>query len=283
MTSPLTIRQYNSIYNVLTTKMFEDKTMDWIVNNPKLVIDKIEQNYTNTKTRKNYVTAIMSYIKSHDYKTTYSIFYDKLIDYSNVVDKEYDSNKLPKRRMDSYLNWNDLINIREKLAKDSYASKGHLILSMYSYIEPVRQDYGNIRILKKGYRSDKNKTNNNYIVMTSRPYLVLNNYKTSDTYGMVKVTIPVALKKIILKSLEKQPRDYLFTDTSGKPYNDNSFTKYANRLLVDITGKPNYSLGLLRRARISAEHTAITTRGRKKELAKGMLHNPQTAEIYRVV
>ncbi len=283
MTSPLTIRQYNSIYNVLTTKLFEKKDMEWIVKNPKLVIAKIEENYTNIKTRKNYITAIMSYIKSHDYKASYSVFYDKLIDYSTSIEKEYDSNKIPKRRMDAYLNWNDLINIRDKLAKDSYASKGHLLFSMYSYIEPVRQDYGNVRILKKGFRSEKNKTQNNYIVLTSRPYLILNNYKTSDTYGTVKITIPIALKKIIMKSLEKQPREYLFMNVDGKPYNDNSFTKFANRLLVDITGRPNYSLGLLRRARISAEHTAITTRGRKKELAKGMLHSPQTAEVYRVV
>jgi len=282
MTSPLTIKQYQSVYNVLTTKLFEKQTMDWIVRNPKLVIKKIEDNYTNTKTRKNYITAIMSYIKNHDYKASYSVFYDKLIDYSNTVDKEYDTNKLPETRAAAYINWKDLIEIRNKLEKDKYGSKNHLLLAMYTYMEPVRQDFGDVKILKKSPRSDKKNTTN-YIILSARPYIVLNNYKTSGAYGTVKINIPVVLAKIIKKSLELNPRDYLFLNTDGKPYNDNSYTKFVNRALVEITGKPNYSLGLLRRARISSEHTALTTRGRKKKLAQEMLHSPATAETYRVV
>lgn len=294
--SKKTLNQYQSIYNNLQNKIIF-KDMNYIIQNPKDIIEKLynhkyknNKNY-NVKTIKNYITGICSYIKLNNlndkYKTEYKEYNDELIKLSQIIKSEYDEQKPPEHKIDSIITWDKFIKKRDELYKSKYASSEHLLLSMYSYIPPVRQDYGNIRIFYKEpsekdliYREDDKEIKiENYIILKNlyEGVLVLNDYKTKKIYKEYRTELPKELVEIIKDSIEKNDRDYLFINSLGKPYRDN-FTKWSNRTLNKIFQKKNLSIGLLRKIFISQPSLRQSPTSIREPIAKKMLHSVQMAD-----
>ncbi len=294
--SKKSLNQYESIYNNLQQNIIH-KDMIYIIENPKEVIDKLYnykyKNYKNynVKTIKNYITGICSYIKfnnlSEVYKKQYKDYNDELIKLSQIIKSEYDEQKPPEHKIDSIITWDNFLKKREQLHKLDYASKEHLLLSMYSYIPPVRQDYGNIRIFYKEptendlvYIEDNELIKiENYIILKNlyEGILVLNDYKTKKIYKEYKTELPKELVEIIKDSIEKNDRNFLFINSKGKPYKDN-FTKWSNRTLNKIFKKTNLSVGLLRKIFISQPSLRQSPTSIREPIAKKMLHSVQMAD-----
>ena len=107
-----------------------------------------------------------------------------------------------------------------------------LLLGFYTHIDAMRADYYATKILKAG---DAEPAEANYIHGDT---LVVQDYKTKKAYGAIRTKIPEPLLSELRKSLEEQPRDYLFVKRDGKePMSRNEFSGWANRILTRLFKK----------------------------------------------
>ena len=129
----------------------------------------------------------------------------------------------------------DLIAARNRLgAGESAGGSAHLLLSMYTYLYPVRADYFATALLQSGEAP----TTPNYVRwMADDAELVLRDFKTARVFGQIHhPRIGAELAAVIRLSLEKQPRKYLFVTARGLPYTRNSFSRWAAETLQDVMG-----------------------------------------------
>jgi hypothetical protein len=287
--SEQTKKQYKSAYNVLTKITGAD--MEHVIKDPSGTYNRIkayeykEGKKYDTKSIKNLLTAILSYYKGADgvipcdlqpYHQQYLHFFREA---KGQVEAFYDKNEPTEKQKEGVVNWEDVIKKRDELGQKEYGSRRHLLLSIYTYIPPLRQDFNEVRILTRTPR----KADDNYIIINTRTArLVLNEYKTAKLYGKFEADLPKPLAKIIKASIEQRPRDYLFTDVEGNPYKEaNSFTVFSNRTLKELFNRQAISVSMLRHSYINDQDFNKLTEGDKKELAHKMTHSVPQQGQYR--
>jgi hypothetical protein len=174
--------------------------------------------------------------------------YNKLPDVQNLKNKweqlvKDNSKPIIDRRMEnkptvmqeqkggSHLTFNDICQKRLELEKGSI---GRLLLSMYVLIPPVRADYHSTQIVRAG---EKINYPNYILIDNTNIKLVITEYKTSKIYGsIIYDSLPQELCDEIIISLQKQPRQFLFTNAQNKPYTRDAFSKWSSRLLEKLFG-----------------------------------------------
>lgn len=130
----------------------------------------------------------------------------------------------------SQLTYQDIIRHRDEEKLDMY---GHLLLSMYTYIYPVRADYYATELVM----DDAEPSVPNYIrIRKDYSELTIREFKTAKRYPPIHYPrLPDELHQIILRSLEK-PRKFLFEKENGKPYTRNTYSRWASSVLYQIFG-----------------------------------------------
>jgi hypothetical protein len=269
----------------------EIKDMEYVAKHPKETYEAIRayeyregKKYDN-KSIKNLLTAILSYYKGEDgvipcdmqpYHKQYLQFFREA---KGQVVAFYDQNQPTEKQKEGVLKWEDVLAKRDELGKKEYGSRRHLLLSMYTYMPPLRQDFDLVKILAKTPKNGEG----NYLILNSKvSRLVLNEYKTSYLYGKQDENLPKELTKVVKASLQQQPREYLFTDVDGNPYKSaNSFTSFSNRTLKEVFNNQAMTVTMLRHAYISSQDYNKLTEGEKKELARQMGHSVEQQGVYR--
>lgn len=135
-------------------------------------------------------------------------------------------------------------------------------------IPPVRGDYYATQIIKDGETPETD----NYIILKSKyAELVIRKYKTSRKHGEIRhPRLPDELYNLILKSLEKYPRKYLF-EKNGKPYTPNGFCKWSSTTLEKLFNV-EITLTMIRHIYISSLDLSKMTVEEKKNIGKLMGH-----------
>jgi hypothetical protein len=177
--------------------------------------------------------------------------------------------------------WADVIKMRDSLPLDSLE---RLLLSVYTYIPPVRADYFEVAINPpKSIQDGDNKKN--YIVLTSAAEtssLVIRDFKTSHTYKEIRHILPQPLHQAIVTSLRKTPRKYLFvmpTDAT-RPYDRNGFSKWANKTLQALF-KVSITLTSLRHLYISTIDFNKTRGSELEKIGNAMGHSVSMQKGYQ--
>lgn len=280
--------QYASNEKMLTTKIMKND-MDYIMRHPQEVYDTLLTFEKNGKkygdpTIKNYLSFVLSYMKrlGGDIDCDLNIFYHKFKSLHRQVTDRINgvlaTGEPSERQKNAVMDWNDIIKIRDELGKTEYASKRHLLLSVYTYMPPVRQDFGCVRILTRMPKKAEKNIGNYIILNTSTQKIVLNEYKTGHKYGYNEHDLPKELVSIIKHSLKSNPRDFLFctVDNPAKGYEDDRvFTTISNGILKDVLKKEGACVTMLRHSfdtNLSLRYATITL-GEKQRIAKWMGHN----------
>ena len=150
----------------------------------------------------------------------------------------------------------------------------YLVLNLYTMIPPIRNDYGNCRIITD---ADGVMCNNefNYINISSSK-LFLCSYKTSKKYGLKEITIPEELLKIIKKYeiLKKNLLKYtggfmLINTTNLQPMLKNSLTKFINKIFIP----KKVSTTILRKSYISWRFPVHDSMRERMDVADVMGHS----------
>lgn len=206
---------------------------------PTNVLDRIHESTEETKLV--CVSSILAYLKHNNMKCKHAKVYDAWLKAYNYLENEkrlrIKSNKPTPRQGQGLLDWqNNVIAVRDSLP---YAEKEHLLLCVYSYIPPRRQqDYAELLI-------DVDQNDCNFLSL-KEGFCCFRNYKTAKSMGEARIQMPPELIKVIKESVKRYPRKYLFQKRDGQPYGD-SFQKFCNLTLKKIfMNNPYVSVNSLR-------------------------------------
>ena len=251
------------------------------------LLDTINQ---SDHSKKLMVAAICALIKHNDvfrnkYRTA-GLAWSATLKKMNQSQFERDASLEPtQREIENWVEWSDVLKKERELAEHAFGSDEHLILALYTHLDPMRADFGNVRIaIDKKNAKHYDNAHENHLYLTSKPgksFIVLHTYKTAKSYGRFARYIPDGLARIIAANLDSNPREWLIVDVTGKPYtNRNSFVKFTNRVLEYIFEK-KFTIRLLRHSRISAIDFNSTTPKELLRIGKNMQHSIGMQQMYR--
>jgi hypothetical protein len=230
------------------TFMPRGSTIESIIDNPENAKKALEKQTTIAQTEANkhmFYSAVVAYLKHTDDGKRRS---NKVKEMWTKVQKDnweqrrkqgLDNEPLENQvEVAENIKWQDIILKRDSLKTPSIEK---LLLSLYTYLPPVRADYYEVRINPpKSIIEDKK---SNYLILKETPELstiVLRDFKTAAKYKEIKHTLTKPLYDEIQASLKQKPRSYLFTMPSDnkRPYDRNSFSKWANKTLKELFQHP---------------------------------------------
>jgi hypothetical protein len=270
-----TERRYRIALNMLAEAGFTDFDKD-----AENVVKYLLLTYDKYNTRKSYLSAIFS---TYEDKTKIpKILRDAINTEFKLQKQKEDSQELTPEQEANYLPWKEIVKVQKQLKdkKDKTHTEWfeYLVVSLYTLTSPVRADYSQM-VVKKAYRDTKKTTKQNAFVQTAKPYFIFADYKTADTYGKVKVPVPMALTKVITEWFEhigKVP-EYLL----GDRYNPVVFSNFIRATFKKYTEK-SVGINLLRHAYITEYLPTLKTIKQKNEVARRMMHSKATQETYNL-
>lgn len=258
---------------------------NWIKNNHKNIINKINSKYKNANTQKAYIASFCSIIKHYEnLKNEYDLFYKSLKDQSQkILDKTKENVATPKQIERNIFDWNKI-----KTASDGKKLKlDNLVLFQFVTLQPPRRllDYQYLTLANE--QSDTTNSKLNYLVVNKDNYpikVIYNFYKTRDIYG----TQTFLLQKTLAKTLQKYIKESkieinqpLFPNRKGE-YNKD-FSKKIPRIFNSLLGKP-ISINDLRHSYISWYLNKKKRTVKQREiLAKLMGHSVDQQGLYEKI
>jgi hypothetical protein len=275
-------------------KVGKGKCLYYIIKHPDAFIEKMDEyvNKTGGRLDKNklsmhakdgYVSAIGAIFRHtpgmiQKQSELYKRWLDIHQEVRTPINAKYQSNEPNSRQKEAYISFEELVKIRNKL-EDGTIDK--LLLSMYTMIPSVRNDYYKTAI----YKNENMVTDDvdNYLIMNNKPYIVLRKYKTSKTYKTIKIDLPKELVEQIKLSLDKNPRKFLFVSPrNNKEYKSNTFNRWVNRTLKSLTGKENISINTLRHIYVTRRDLKLEEKSglERNKIAKVMGHSVGTQQNY---
>lgn len=257
------------------------KPIEYIIFHPEEVIKKINKAYPNIGSRKTFYTFILALFRyNSDLKCSYKKEYDEWMKEFTETDKQiadrYKENAPTKKQQEGFVAYEEIVKKRDML-EDGTDEK--LLLSLYTYIPPLRADFGKVAIYEAG-TPEKDRKEDNYIYDFSQ--LVLRRYKTAKSHKEFSRDLPKELIKQIKESLKKKPRKYLFTMKNGDPMLKNTYTKWCNRVLQRLFGRA-LTVSLIRHAYINTLDFNKLTIKEKEEIAADMTHSAGMQDKYRLI
>lgn len=265
------------------------RTLLWALVHPDVLIPKIQEHQEySIHTKYALVHApVMIFHRSEELRNKYKDAFDKWKEgcktFQEPITEKYDSNVATEKFEQGAVPWITFTKKRDSLPKGSME---RLLLSMYSYLPPMRLDFGSVKIYREEPNIDEIPDNANYIVLTAdNNYLGLQEYKTAKRYGKKVSDLPPELVQDIEDSLVRRPRDYLFVGKNDQPFDkSNTYGKWVSRHLEKIF-KKHMTVNTLRHMFISNRQDKIENKcvKERKEIAAAMGHSIQTQMLYHYV
>jgi hypothetical protein len=269
MPSEASIKQYESRIALLNKAGFTDFTEQ-----AEEVIKYLDAMATFSN-RKLYTSAILYSYNGAPPPAVYKDYIAKQFAAQNVKDERQ---QLTESQEKNFMPWKEILAVQKMLNQKPEKSRRDmldlLVVSLYTLADPVRADYGDMRIAY----TDNGR--GNILLMGRRPVFLFREYKTSASYGEVRIPVSKALKKILelwFNKLGAIP-DYLLAEE----YSAAALSNLIRRVFHRHTGK-YVGINLLRHARITAELANPKTIRQKRKLASAMLHSTQRQEKYAVM
>lgn len=187
-------------------------------------------------------------ILKEKYANSHNIWVAEYMKITNILNDRKKSNIPSEKHAKGVLEWKKIL---EKRDEQEYGSMCHLLLSMYTYIPPRRQeDYARLRVyFDPSY--DPKKDHNHLHIYSNRyetNYICIKDYKTAKIYDTyIDTNLPYELIDIIITSFQRFPRRMLFVDNNGDDFKDvNRFQLYSNSMLKKIFNNEYITVSSLR-------------------------------------
>ena len=284
-------------YMIILRKLNDNKDIENLdfLKNKKRILHFISD--LAITTQRNYLAAILVALPVLKEETKLLEFYKEQLEVLNV---EYNSfiGSHEKSELQK-LNWMTLKNLRKiyesyrkEIRKEKYNKKetltskeskflnNYLVVSLYVLMPPVRLDFAPMSIIKS-IKDDDDK--GNFLVNKSRnkKTFIINEYKSSKTYGKQVIQIPKELNTVLNLYLKFHKNDSFLLNTRGKPLTSNALSKLITHAFGRYTNNI-ITLNLLRHIYIT-EKVKIKTADEEKEeekIAKSMQHSTATQKTY---
>lgn len=221
----------------------------------KKVIELIES-LGKITTKKNYITAIIVVLKAYPdkYKTEIDIYSELLKTKTDNYNKQLQEQSKTKTQKDNWLDYDELILVKEDLKRKYKQNKTFENLQKYlillTYINhPLRNDFAQMKVLKnQEYKKvDKQeKEKYNWLIVSSRNKMkfILNQYKNKNRLGKREIEIlDPELKRTINAWLKINTSKWYFVKSDQTtPQTPNGTTKYLNSIFKPYNKKISSSM-----------------------------------------
>jgi len=253
-------------------------------------------------TQKSYITAILAVFRHNEglkeqQAAAYEEWYTAFQEINGTIDERYKNNEPSARQKEGYVPYAEIVAKRDALPE---GGDDRLLLSLYTYLPPLRCDFNRLRI----YDADPAAASApaakdaaaaepaelNYIVLPRRAsgganvaLLVLGEFKTRAHHAEpLRKELPEGLTEQLRLSLHARPRDWVFTDRGGGPYSATSYTKWTGRALARLFGRP-LTVSLIRHSFINTLDMNTLTVAEKEKIAHDMAHTVAMQDRYRLI
>lgn len=290
-----TIKIYKNRLNCLYTH-FDNKSIT-LFNEYNKIINYIKNNKKFAlATKRNYITAIISHLKSNEFDCNIIGEYEKY--HSTLAEIQRENYLDNEKSIKEKKNWvtteeinNKIYNLQLELIDCVQQNKNNIIelyqnlviLLLYTKLPPLRNDYADVFVYNKSPKNEKNSSQDNILIL-DKGILLLRNYKTSKTYGEKTINIPddliniiknyiVNIRNIPINNVENIP--LLIKIKTNVKMDKNSLTKYINRIFFP----KKVSTTILRKVYLSEKYPVIHTYREMNNDAYVMGHNINTAKM----
>jgi integrase len=149
--------------------------------------------------------------------------------YEDYIQKygEIENNKTLEKTTEKAVPWKDIVKFSRKYKRGTFE---HLIVNLYINHPYLRDNWGNIRIIKFNNQNNLINDTDNFIVFKNQ-LLILNDFKGSTVKEQRLIPISKKIINLIKYSLKLNPRDYVITKDNNK-----SQEPYINGLSSIISG-----------------------------------------------
>jgi hypothetical protein len=303
--SDTTVTQYISILNrlhrMVTDSEDEFSDLNWLLD-----VETVMAALSHYKppSRKLYIVPVIVLLKGSgdtELLTNYSEELEKCA--KEISESENLAQSKTERELKNWITFNDVRDkikqlqriIKKKIVDKKIEDIGvedrkvithHLILSLYSKMNPLRNDYADVKIIPYGReQTDSEKSMNVLDEEAPGCYtLLLRHYKTHKAYGDQTHVFPKPLNKIVSDSLRLFPRAYLLSNLKD---GDIPMTPaYLSQTSSQIFASENKRVGswMLRKIFLSELYKDDTPLQKRKATAASMGHSAEIAErVYRRV
>jgi hypothetical protein len=260
----------------------QKKDIYTLITDPKTTLQWLEEKYPSEQTRKSYISAILAVFRHNkglkeQEEDAYKVWYAAFSDIHNAIEERYKRNEPTQKQKDVYVPFQDIVKARDELDK---GSDERLLLSMYTYMPPLRCDFNKVRIYRATLPQDHEP---NYIHMHGdETKLVLHEFKTQGKVNRYEKVLPEALVSELRDSLQHHPRTWLFLDKNGNPFSAKTYTQWANRILAKVL-KKKMTVSMIRHSFINSLDFNKLTVAEKEAIAKDMAHTIGTQDRYRLI
>ena len=170
--------------------------------------------------------------------------------------------------------------MREKLnEREFFYLTNYVVVGLFTLLPPTRLDFAPMSIISNE-KDDDNKQN--YLVNKSRnkKYFIINEYKSSKSYGKQIVQIPSSLNTILNLYLKfhKDTSSFLL-NSRGTPLTANGLSKLLTSSFGRYSKNKKVTLNLIRHIYIS-ENVKLTKDTDETKLANSMMHSSSTQQDY---
>jgi integrase len=214
---------------------------------------------------------------------------DKVKEYNKSLVAIAKKQEMTEREEAKWLNWEEILAVRDKLKPatpdDFLAYQDWVILCLYTMLPPLRADFSPMRIYDEMPPAD---VSGNFVVLSpNKNSFVLQEYKTSGTYGRQEIEIPDELLEVLYEWVIYNPTGWLLVREDGEPYTEGNLSQRVGRIMERATRGPEGSPGkncgitMFRHAYKTWLHAGEPTILDAEAEAKKMLHSPQMAQKYR--
>jgi hypothetical protein len=257
--------------------------LDWVNRHHKKIYNYINGTYTKKNSLKSHISTLGQVVKLLGNEKAYNKYSAESTAIQQQISKQNKEQQIDPERLDNFVCFEDIVKRRDEFRKrfeesptDNKLNLSYLLLSLYTYQPPLRQDWKDVLITEK---KPPVNTDQNYLwkQKNGKYTLFLNHDKVTHAYGKAQFDLPDELNKIIDRSLEKFPRKYVLSliRNGEKPAGKQNF----ERLLIELFSPKRVTVDLLRSAYIIDKYNnKKMSLAKKEELAKKMRHSVSTAE-----
>jgi hypothetical protein len=164
--------------------------------------------------------------------------------YTKIQENKEEGKPTDKQTDGSAVDWEELINIKNKMAGGSMEK---LLIMMYTDIPPVRADFYATEIVY--FPNKPTLSGENYILIKSPDNIeyVINDFKTSRLYEVIRGKLPKNICQELILSLHIFPRKYLFVpgNNGAIAFDRKTFSAWSTKILSGAIGK-HMTLTMLR-------------------------------------
>ena len=282
-------------YLIILKKLNNNKEVESLeyLKDTEEIMKKIKQKALTTQ--RNYIGSLLVFLpllkNSKDLLDFYKLQLEKV---NEEYQKFISSHEKSKSQSD---NWSTLEELKEiflkykkEIKKKKYDKKeklsskefnyltNYLITALYILLPPVRLDYAPMSIVDKEEDVDDK---SNFLVVKSRnkKHFIINEYKSSKTYGSQKINIPSELNSIINLYLKfHKDKSSFLMNSRGQALSANGLSKLLTSSFGRYSDK-TITLNLLRHIYIS-ENVELTKDSKEQKLAEAMQHSVQMQQNY---